>query len=314
MKKAFTLIELLVVIAIIAVLAALLLPALEMAREKARCSVCITRERQQGQAIQMSSMEHDDTYIPSGWMMGSVSTKCGGDLSAFGSGEPDSWVIEGWSPDAGKDPTLAGNGSWVDMGPGWAPGPNNLGMQYTWFLMRDGYLVGNQEVFRCPSDKRGPWYGVGNGWAYNSDTYPWSCKSYELNGHFMSYRTGYTGMRVPQNWLEGIGAMGEIPLLQEYQHCGGWIHGFCHGSYWAAECHPDPGAVATDDPDRGSNYIFLDGHGEYCEDKDTYVLDKVNNYVLDGTNPVTNTFTYTDRDGTSHLINMANGYLGMQGY
>ena len=44
------------------------------------------------------------------------------------------------------------------------------------------------------------------------------------------------------------------------------------------------------------------------------MLDKVSNYVLNGTNPVTNTFTYKDRDGTNHLINMANGYLGMQGY
>jgi len=66
-KNGFTLIELLVVVAIIAILAAMLLPALSRARERARIAVCMSNLKQIGTAFFLYAHDYDGYFPAVAW-------------------------------------------------------------------------------------------------------------------------------------------------------------------------------------------------------------------------------------------------------
>ena len=230
-RAGFTLIELLVVIAIVAILAALLLPALSRAREHALTTQCLSNLRQMGVGLKMYTDDHEAT-LP-----------CR-DSDQFGKPGPFENYALGL---AGNDPLPSHRFM--------APATNRPLCQY----------IGRSAVCHCPADK-----GQDEGWLdFWNDDGLWKPSNFEALG--CSYRLnaslwGNGTLQMPddpdfnlagkkESWVPTPSLfilMHEPPAL--------WYDNYYHWHYARGPTTVNPANLAQDGQRFISAILFVDGH------------------------------------------------------
>jgi prepilin-type N-terminal cleavage/methylation domain-containing protein len=170
----FTLIELLIVIAIIAILAAMLLPALSRAKLKATQTACISNQRQLGLAWTMYAGDNNDKVVPmydNGNYVNRVGGFWGGPWGfAYTGSNPSQWTVQAQAQLTTNNPLFK-----------YAPSPG---------------------VYQCPGDTRYKFQTtLANGWAYGSYSRTQNTGGDPWNG-YMGIQSAYgrlTDIRSPSS-------------------------------------------------------------------------------------------------------------------
>jgi prepilin-type N-terminal cleavage/methylation domain-containing protein len=244
-NRAFTLIELLVVVAIVAILAALLLPALQNAKERGKQALCMSHMHQIHVSLMLYSDDNDGFFPMMYWGAPNLWDGYGNTVSWDYTGTswmthyfPDPNIL--WCP--GMDPRL------TDPNVFWAAGYYKQRGVYctTYYIM----MATSDRVLTCPAEAA----NLNGWWTYGypftqADSYRAPCPNVKYAGTWVTPSPCYL---YGQIWFPPAAEQAAV------------IDGFDPSGTWSAyNAGNPPRALNNHYRLGGENVVFLDGHGEW---------------------------------------------------